>query len=47
MTLNHNYGCFSSVGSGIAGNYSIGATKLCNLLKMNRLINIVKKQCYI
>jgi hypothetical protein len=20
MTLNHNYGCFSSVGSGIAGN---------------------------
>jgi len=21
MTLNHNYGCFSGVGSGIAGNY--------------------------
>mgnify|MGYP003474195768 CR=1 FL=1 len=22
MTLNHNYGCFSGVGSGIAGNVS-------------------------
>ena len=23
MTLNHNYGCFSGVGSGIAGNIGI------------------------
>ena len=26
MTLNHNYGCFSGVGSGIAGNLLIHAT---------------------
>ena len=24
MTLNHNYGCFSGVGSGIAGNVMLG-----------------------
>ena len=26
MTLNHNYGCFSGVGSGIAGNICINAS---------------------
>jgi hypothetical protein len=26
MTLNHNFGCFSGVGSGIAGNSQIGTT---------------------
>ncbi len=27
MTLNHNFGCFSGVGSGIAGNTYIVITK--------------------
>ena len=28
MTLNHNFGCFSGVGSGIAGNSKIDAQKV-------------------
>ena len=31
MTLNHNYGYFSGVGSGIAGNLHIGDTSFANL----------------
>jgi hypothetical protein len=32
MTLNHNCGYFSGVGSGIAGNYCIGATNVGSML---------------
>ena len=31
MTLNHNYGCFSGVGSGIAGN--VKAYTQCGIMK--------------
>ena len=36
MTLNHNFGCFSGVGSGIAGNYEIGEVQEFNNKKLNR-----------
>lgn len=30
MTLNHNYGCFRGVGSGIAGNSTIDEVSVIN-----------------
>lgn len=38
MTLNHNYGCFSGVGSDIAGNYLLTVYLLySNILNINHL----------
>lgn len=35
MTLNHNFGCFSGVGSGIAGNvWQLGEGGTCRILKV-------------
>jgi len=41
MTLNHNYGCFSGVGSGIAGN-----VKLYSIEQIKSAINQVVLEGY-
>ena len=42
MTLNHNFGCFSGVGSGIAGNYSLRPT-IKNQQVMNEIVQNIEQ----
>ena len=50
MTLNHNYGCFSGVGSGIAGNVSgLCVVALSRNLKLTTTLDgaITQNPCYV
>ncbi len=45
MTLNHNYGCFSGVGSGIAGNGWV-YEQVCLAEMFNFSTNVIGKLAY-